>query len=315
MLDKGREKSIGIKICFLIIVLFVVFVPVWAPQMWLHLVIEIFIVALLATSLNMVLGRSGLLSIGHACFYAVGGYTFAILAAKFKVPFFLAMLAVPTTVVIFAAIIGYFSIRLTGIHFAILTMGFAQIIWAIAHKWYRFTGGDDGMTRIPIPAILRDLVTSYYFILGVLILSLIIIRLIQDSSFGQIIIAIRENRDRVTFSGVNVWHYLLVNFILAALFAGIAGFLLVLFTRSVFPGMGYWTTSASVILMCILGGVGVFWGPMLGAVILTFAEHYLSMHIFYWQLVLGCLIIALVVFMPGGIGGFIKEKIEHKTHK
>lgn len=314
MLEKGKEKSIGIKVSFFIIILFVVFMPVWAPKMWLHLLIEIFVVTLLATSLNMVLGRSGLLSIGHACFYAVGGYTFAILAAKFKVPFVLAMLGVPAMVVIFAAIIGYFSIRLTGIHFAILTMGFAQIIWAIAHKWYKFTGGDDGMTRIPIPAILQDLVGSYYFILGVLTLSLIIMRLIQDSSFGQIIIAIRENRERVTFSGINVWHYLLLNFIIAALFAGIGGFLWVLFTRSVFPAMGYWTTSASLILMCILGGVGVFWGPMLGAVILTLAEHYLSMYIFYWQLVLGCLIIVLVVFMPGGICGFIREKVEHKIY-
>jgi len=312
MVDKGVEKSIGVNICFSIIILFLVFMPLWAPKMWLHLVIEIFILALLAISLNMILGRSGLLSMGHACFYAVGGYTFAILAAKFKVPFALAMLAVPAAVVISAAIIGYFSIRLTGIHFAILTMGFAQIVWAIAHKWYKFTGGDDGMTRIPIPIILHNIVASYYFILGVLIFSLVIIRLIQNSSFGQIIIAIRENRERATFSGINVWHYLLLNFIIAALFGGIAGSLLVLFTQSIFPGMGYWTTSASVILMCILGGVGVFWGPILGAVILTFAEHYLSMHIFYWQLVLGCMIIVLVVFMPGGICGFIKEKIQQK---
>ena len=308
MLQKNKDMSIGRIIWPFLTMLFVLIMPVWAPKMWLHLAIEIFIVSLLATSLNMILGRSGLLSMGHASFYAVGAYSFAISVAKWKASFALGMLAAPTTVIIFAAIIGYFSIRLTGIHFAILTMGFAQIIWAIAHKCYTFTGGDDGMTRIPIPGVLQNISVMYYFAMGVLIICLIIIWLIQESSFGQIIIAIRENRERVTFSGINVFDYLLLNFIMAALFAGMAGWLLVLFTRSVFPDMGYWTTSASVILMCILGGVGVFWGPMLGAVILTFSEHYLSMHIFYWQLTLGCLIIILVAFMPGGICGFILKK-------
>jgi branched-chain amino acid transport system permease protein len=137
-----------------------------------------------------------------------------------------------------------------------------------------------------------------------------LIRIIQNSPFGTTITAIRENRERVTFSGLKVWHQLWINFIIAGFFAGIAGSLLALLNRSAFPDFGYWTTSAGVVLMCILGGVGVFVGPIVGAAIITLLEHYISMYTFYWQMILGCLIIILVIFMPGGICGFIQDRIK-----
>ena len=246
----------------LITIGFFALMPLWAPAMWLHLAIEIFIVALFAMSLNMILGRAGLPSFGHACFYAVGGYTFAILVVKLNLPAFIGLLAAPFISGLFAVIIGYFSIRLTGIHFAILTMGFGQIVWAIAHKWYSFTGGDDGITGIPIPAILKQPEVFYYLAFIMLIISSALIKVIQDSAFGQTIVAVRENRERVTFSGLKVWHHLLLNFVIAGFFAGIAGALLAMENRSVFADFGYWTSSAAVVLMCILGGVGSFVGPM-----------------------------------------------------
>jgi len=289
---------------------FFALMQLWAPEMWLHLAIEIFIVALFAMSLNMILGRAGLPSFGHACFYAVGGYTFAILVVELKLPAFIGLLAAPVISGLFAVIIGYFSIRLTGIHFAILTLGFGQIIWAIAHKWYSFTGGDDGITGIPIPAVLQQHEVFYYLAFIVLIICSAIIKVIQDSAFGQTIVAIRENRERVTFSGLKVWHHLLLNFVIAGFFAGSAGALLAMFNRSVFADFGYWTTSAAVVLMCILGGVGSFVGPMVGAAIITLLEHYISIYTYYWQMVLGCLIIILIMFMPSGICGYIQEKLQ-----
>jgi branched-chain amino acid transport system permease protein len=288
-------------------------VPLWAPAIWLHLIDEILIVALYAMSLNMILGRAGLPSFGHACFYAVGGYTFAILVVKFNAPVFLGLAAAPVAASLFAVVIGYFSIRLTGIHFAILTMGFGQIIWAIAHKWYGFTGGDDGITGIPIPPAIHRPYFFYYLVLMTVVLCALLIRVIQQSAFGQTIVAIRENRERVTFSGLKVWHHLLLNFVIAGFFAGIAGAFLAVLNRSVFPDFGYWTTSASVVLMCILGGVGVFIGPIVGAGIITLLEHYISMYTFYWQMVLGCLIIILVMLMPGGICGYIQQRWTKKS--
>jgi branched-chain amino acid transport system permease protein len=309
--QKKREGTDNRSRVWIVIILaFLIFFPLWAPKMWLHMAIQVLIVALFAMSLNMILGRAGLPSFGHASFYAVGGYTLAIFVVKLHLPLILGLITAPLTAACLAIPIGYFSVRLSGIHFAILTMGFGQIVWAIAHKWYGFTGGDDGITGIPIPVAIQGPKAYYYLVLALLIGSLVLIRIIQNSSFGQTIIAIRENRDRVTFSGLKVWHHQLLNFVIAGFFAGIAGSLLAILNRAVFPEFGYWTTSASVVLMCILGGVGVFFGPLVGAAIITLLEHYISMYTFYWQFVLGCLIIILVLFMPGGISGYIQEKFK-----
>lgn len=306
----GRNRTtIGV----LIIIAFLVLVPLWAPKMWLHLSIQVLIVALFAMSLNMILGRAGLPSFGHAAFSAVGGYTVALFVVRLKAPIFLGMAAAPLAAALLALIIGYFSVRLSGIHFAILTMGFSQIVWAVAHKWYRLTGGDDGITGIPIPAVIQGAKSYYYLVLIILCACLILIRIIQNSAFGQTIVAIRENRDRVTFSGLKVWHHQLINFVIAGFFAGIAGSLLAILNRAVFPEFGYWTTSASVVLMCILGGVGVFFGPLVGAAIITLLEHYISLYTYYWQFVLGLLIILFVLFMPGGISGFLKDRFSGRT--
>jgi len=298
------------NIWVLITVAFFAVFPIWAPVMWKHLTTEIFIIALFAISLNMILGRGGLPSFGHACFYCIGGYTTAMLMIKLHLPFTIALIAAPIVAALFATIIGYFSVRLTGLHFAILTLGFGQLVWAIAHKWYSFTGGDDGITGIPVPTALQGITPYYYLVFAILIVCLILIWMIQNSPFGITITAIRENHERVTFSGLKVWHYMLLNFVIAGFFAGIAGSLLVILERSVFPDFGYWTTSAGVVLMAILGGVSVFIGPIVGAAIITLLEHYISVYTFYWQMVLGCLIIILVMFMPGGICGFIQDRIK-----
>ena len=141
MLQRAERMLTNPNIWLLITVAFFAVFPIWAPKMWLHLAIEIFIVALFAMSLNMILGRGGLPTFGHACFYCIGGYTTAMFMIKLHLPFGIAMIGSPVMAAIFAAVIGYFSIRLTGIHFAILTMGFGQLVWAIIHKWYSFTGG------------------------------------------------------------------------------------------------------------------------------------------------------------------------------
>jgi branched-chain amino acid transport system permease protein len=300
-------------IAILIILAFMCSVPLWAPKMWLHMSIQVLIVSLLAMSLNMILGRAGLPSFGHAAFYAVGGYTMALFVVRLKAPMIVGLAAAPVVAALLALPIGYFSVRLTGIHFAILTMGFSQIVWAIAHKWYSVTGGDDGITGIPIPVAIQGAKPYYYLVLFILCLCLVLIHIIQNSAFGQTMVAIRENRDRVTFSGLKVWHHQLINFVIAGFFAGVAGSLLSILNRAVFPEFGYWTTSASVVLMCILGGVGVFIGPLVGAAIITLLEHYISLYTYYWQFVLGLLIILFVLFMPGGISGFFQERFGRKA--
>jgi branched-chain amino acid transport system permease protein len=234
---------------------------------------------------------------------------------KLHLPFGIAVIAAPVVAAIFAAMIGYFSVRLTGIHFAILTLGFSQLVWAVAHKWYSFTKGDDGITGIPVPTAFQGITPYYYLVFVILIVCMILIRMIQDSPFGNTIVAVRENRERVTFSGLKVWHHLWLNFVIAGFFAGLAGSLLAILNRSVFPDFGYWTKSAAAVLMCIFGGVGVFIGPIIGAAAITLLEHYISIYTFYWQLALGCLIIVLVIALPGGISGYIQDRLRAREEK
>lgn len=310
-----KERSVTRNLWLLITLAFFAVFPIWAPVIWRHLAAEIIIISLFAVSLNMILGRGGLPSFGHACFYCVGGYTTAIFIMKLQLPFSVAILSAPVVAAIFAAIIGYFSVRLTGIHFAILTLGFSQLVWAVAHKWYGFTKGDDGITGIPLPPVFQGITSYYYFVFAILIVCLILIWLIQNSPFGNVIVAIRENRERVTFSGLKVWHHLWLNFVIAGFFAGLAGSLFAILNRAVFPDFGYWTKSAGVVLMCIFGGVGVFVGPIIGAAAITLLEHYISIYTFYWQLALGCLIIILVITLPGGISGYIQERLRRREVK
>jgi branched-chain amino acid transport system permease protein len=315
MPQKAKKAVLPSNLWLIIIVVFFAVFPLWSPVIWKHLATEIFIIALFAMSLNLILGRGGLPSFGHACFYCVGGYTTAILIMKLNLSFGVAILSAPVVAAVFAAIIGYFSVRLTGIHFAILTLGFSQLVWAVAHKWYSFTKGDDGITGIPIPAALGNITAYYYFVFVLLLICLILIRMIQNSPFGNAIVAIRENRERVTFSGLKVWHHLWLNFVIAGFFAGLAGSLLAILNRSVFPDFGYWTKSAAAVLMCIFGGVGVFIGPIIGAAAITLLEHYISIYTFYWQLALGCLIIVLVIALPGGISGYIQDRLRAREEK
>jgi branched-chain amino acid transport system permease protein len=315
MPQKAKKGFLTSNLRVIIAVAFFAVFPLWSPVIWKHLATEIFIIALFAMSLNMILGRGGLPSFGHACFYCVGGYTTAIFTMKLHFPFSMAILSAPVVAAIFAAVIGFFSVRLTGIHFAILTLGFSQLVWAVAHKWYSFTKGDDGITGIPIPAALGKITTYYYLVFVILIICLILIRAIQNSPFGNTIVGIRENRERVTFSGLKVWHHLWLNFVIAGFFAGLAGSLLAILNRAVFPDFGYWTKSAAAVLMCIFGGVGVFIGPIVGAAAITLLEHYISIYTFYWQLALGCLIIVLVIALPGGISGYIQDRLRQRKEK
>lgn len=315
MPQKAKKGFLTSNLWVIIAMAFFAVFPLWSPVIWKHLATEIFIIALFAMSLNLILGRGGLPSFGHACFYCVGGYTTAIFTMKLHFPFSVAILSAPVVAAIFAAVIGFFSVRLTGIHFAILTLGFSQLVWAVAHKWYSFTKGDDGITGIPVPAAFQAITPYYYFVLVILIACLILIRAIQNSPFGNTIVGIRENRERVTFSGLKVWHHLWLNFVIAGFFAGLAGSLLAILNRAVFPDFGYWTKSAAAVLMCIFGGVGVFIGPIVGAAAITLLEHYISIYTFYWQLALGCLIIVLVIALPGGISGYIQDRLRQRKEK
>jgi branched-chain amino acid transport system permease protein len=296
----------------LLVFLALLLVPWIGSRFYTFLATEIAILALFAVSLNVLLGYAGLVSFGHAAYFGIGAYTCAILMKTHGVPFPLAFVAAGGLACAFAVVFGFFCVRSTRIYFAMLTLAFAQIVWAICFKWNAVTGGEQGLSNVPYPdlawmsslPLLSGLRTADHYFLLVMALTAVcflLLRRIVASPFGRMLAAIRENPERAEFVGLNVRAYQLAAFAIAGTFAGFAGALFGLFNRGVFPDFAYWSKSAEVLIMVILGGMGTFWGPAVGAAALTFLNHQISAVTQYWPLVLGLVLVVLLFAFPGGI--------------
>jgi branched-chain amino acid transport system permease protein len=275
---------------------------------------QIVIDALFAVSLNLLLGTTGLVSFGHVAYFGVGAYVCGILMKTYGMPFVIAFPAAGGGAGIFALVSGYFCVRLTKLYFAMLTLAFSQIAWAIAYKWNAVTGGDQGLPEIPYPDLhwmsaipgLGDLSIGARFYLLTLVLvavSFAVVRQIIRSPFGRMLTTIRDNPERAAFIGLNVRAYQLAAFVVAGAFAGLAGALYGIFSRGVFADYVFWSKSAEVIIMAILGGMNYFWGPPVGALALVWLNQEITDYTQYWPFVLGSLLLVLLFLFPGGIVG------------
>jgi branched-chain amino acid transport system permease protein len=229
-------------------------------------------------------------------------------------PFAVALLAAPVLAGLFAAVVGFFCVRLTRIYFAMLTLAFAQIVWGVALKWNSVTGGEQGLSDVPypdfawtaaVPALeaLRVGEQFYLVVLAVVTVCLALLRMIVHSPFGRMLTVIRENRDRAQFIGLDVRRYELAAFVIAGAFAGVAGGLAGVFNRGVFTDSMYWSKSAEVLIMAILGGIGHFWGPAVGAAAMVWMNQEIVSYTQYWPFVLGVTLVILLFAFPGGIVG------------
>ena len=276
---------------------------------------QIAIYALFAVSLNLLLGTTGLVSFGHAAYFGIGSYVCgilmktlrgAVLGSPFRRPGLIAAL--------FALVFGFFCVRLTKIYFAMLTLAFAQIVWAICFKWNDVTGGDQGLPDVPFPtsagwrrcpasAHLRIGEQFYVLALTLVALCIAALRRLTASPFGRVLTTIRENPERAAFIGVNVRAYELAAFTIAGGFAGLSGALFGIFNRGVFADFVFWSKSADVMIMTILGGMHHFWGPAVGALVLTLLNQQITAYTEYWPFVLGTILVVLLFVFPGGILG------------
>jgi branched-chain amino acid transport system permease protein len=275
---------------------------------------QIAISALFAVSLNLLLGTTGLVSFGHVAYFGIGSYVCGILMKTYAMPFVVALPAAALGSAFGALVFGFFCVRLTKIYFAMLTLAFSQIIWAICFKWNDVTGGDQGLPDVPYPNLdwmsqvpflsdLRIAEQFYVLTLVVVILSLFAIQRIIASPFGLMLTTIRENPERAASIGLNVRSYELAAFVVAGGFAGIAGALFGIFNRGVFADYVYWPKSAEVMIMTILGGIDHFWGPVVGAATLVLLNQEITSYTEYWPFVLGIILLVLLFAFPGGIAG------------
>lgn len=269
---------------------------------------------LLAMSLNLLVGLTGLVSFGHAAFFASGAYMFGLLMQGGRVSVPVAILATVVGTAALALVIGAICVRLKEIYFSFITLAFQMFIHSIILTWVSLTGGDQGLRGgIPRPPFLGiDLgngMTLYIFCAVVFIVCIAIMRQVWQSPFGYTLRLIRDNPGRANHLGVDIVRMKLGVFVLAGAMAGIAGVLISLFVSGAYPEFGFWTTSGEAIFMIMLGGTQLFIGPIIGAVLLRLLEHFVSSYTEYQGLVLGIVILAIVLGLRQGVADYVVDLI------
>lgn len=299
----GRRRFWGVPIvllCGAVVILVASFV---VSPTWLYFMQEILVLGLFAVATNLIVGFGGLVSFGQAVFYGLGAYTLALGWLHFHAPFWLLLVLSPVIGALAALVIGALALRTQQWYFALLTLAFSQLFYTIANKWYAFTRGANGVFGSMVPSALMSPEVGLWFILGVTFVALLLLWAITMSPFGLTLRAIRENRHRAEALGVNLYRHQLYAFILSSAFCALAGALFVVHNQSAYPSLLDWTQSGAPILMAVIGGLHHFLGPLVGAIIFLFAHNYLVQHTHSWELILGIVFIAIVLFAPEGLLG------------
>ena len=278
------------------------------PRFWVLVLVEVFVYALFAGSLHLLMGSGGMVSFGHAVTFGLGAYAAALLMLRAGAPMLLAYAAAPVAAALGATLIGFFAVRLTSIYFAMLTLAFCQIAYAIVHQWYDVTGGDNGLLGVWPPRWLAAPVAYYHFALLACGGGLALLAAAGRAPFGLTLRAIRDHARRAEASGVDVRRHQWRAFVLAGFLGGLAGAMFVFLKGSVFPNYLTVATSVQPLVMVLLGGVGSLAGAPLGAAIYTLLDTLVSKYTEYWQLFVGAVLIILVVAFPSGVAGLLAER-------
>lgn len=308
-----RDLAVGALILALLVVLPLVF----SKRALLDFLIYVMAYGLLAMSLNLLVGLTGLVSFGHAAYFASGAYMFGLMMQSGRVSIPLAMLVTVLGTALLALIIGAICVRLKEIYFSFITLAFQMFIHSIILTWVSLTGGDQGLRGgIPRPPFLGiDLnngMTLYLFCVVVFMLCVAVMRQIWQSPFGYTLRLIRDNPNRSIFLGVDIVRMKLGVFVLAGAMASVAGMLLALFVSGAYPEFGFWTTSGEAIFMIMLGGTQLFVGPIIGAVLLRVLEHFVTIYTEHHGLVLGAVILLIVLGLRQGVADFVVDWLRRR---
>jgi branched-chain amino acid transport system permease protein len=281
--------------------------PLAANERQIFVLMSVLVLAVFATSFNILLGYTGLVSFAHAAYYGVGAYTVALLSLHLEASPLVGLVLAPFAAAAVAYLTGLVALRATRLYFALLTLALGQLVFLIAFQWRSVTRGDDGIHGIIMPPALDPTVNRYYFVLTMAAIALLLMGLMMRSPFGATLRAIRENRDRTGFLGIKVKRYELASFTLGGAFAGWAGALYVIYDRQAFPLLMHWTTSAEPIFVTLIGGLSSFAGPVVGAVVFGLLEDWIRRNVEYWQAVLGIVLLLIILFQPGGVVAGLKR--------
>ncbi|WP_169566326.1 branched-chain amino acid ABC transporter permease [Sneathiella limimaris] len=308
-------------------------IPFIAIQMdepfYVTLTTRVAILALAGVGLNLALGLGGLVSFGHAAFFGIGGYALGILASHalnyeplMTSPFELngttqMLILWPVAILasgLVALVIGYFSLRTSGVYFIMITLAFAQMLYYFSISWPAY-GGEDGLSiyvRSEFPGLnTLDPIQFFLICFGALIVGLSLVAILKNSRFGAALQAARQNEDRLAAVGIKAFNIRLTAFVISAMITGFAGALFADLNRFVSPNMLSWHTSGEIMIFVILGGVGRLFGPVAGAALFIIFEFIFGGLTEHWMFFLGLVLLAVVLFARGGLIGFIAGKQSH----
>lgn len=280
-----------------------------------YLSMRVMILAIFALGYNLLLGRTGLLSFGHAAFYAGGAYGLGLFSIHVSQNPLLGILVGVLLACVLAVIVGFFCVRHTEIYFAMLTLAFGMMVFSLIWNMREITGGDDGLVgimRTQIPLGFTDIPLGktehyYFFVLFWFALSVGVIYLIRNSPFGLILSGLRENDRRVEFAGLSVKNYRLAAFVISGTFAGLAGSLGALLENNTDPFSAHWSHSAEPILVSLIGGIQTFAGPLVGSVIFVVLREIIERFTQNWMLWFGIILLVIIMGLRGGIVGGLAQ--------
>jgi branched-chain amino acid transport system permease protein len=303
---------------FAVILALLVMAPLVLPEFWRRFVTEILIWGLLAMSSDILIGYTGMVSFGHSAFFGLGMYgaAAALMAVK-PANLWLAMVSGLIAAAVVAIFVAFFATRLRDIYFAITTLVFSQIFYVIIFTWTEVTGGENGLSfprpALSVPGLFSVPFTTetlHWFVLAVVTISFLILRRITQSPFGMVLQAIRENEPRARAIGYSVERYKIVAVMLSGLFAGLAGILYAIQNKFAAPDFVFFLISGEVVIFNVMGGMGTLVGPVAGAAFFLLLREGLSRYFTeYYLIPVGIIFTAMVIFMPQGLLGFARRRL------
>ena len=272
---------------------------------------------LFATSLNLLVGYTGMISFGHGMFFGLGAYGFGLIMQRTSAPIPVAFVGTLLITTVVSAAIGAVCVRLKEIYFAFVTLAFQMLIHSMILSWASLTGGDQGLRGgIPRPVFfgidLSNHMHLYIVSCALLVIGLLLMRQIAQSPFGYTLRMIRDNASRASFIGIDVWRAKLTIFVMAALFASTGGIVMSLFVSGAYPEFAFWTVSGEGIFINMLGGVTTFLGPMVGTVLLLIMNDTVTRLTEYYGIVLGIVILFFAIGLRKGLMDFVVEWYEQR---
>jgi branched-chain amino acid transport system permease protein len=286
--------------------------PFFAASRELSLLTQALIFAILASSLDLLLGYTGMTSLGHGAFFGTGAYTTGILVTHGIDNPVLAAPAGVLMAIVVAIFFGLVAVRTVGVNFVMVTLALGQMIFAVAWRWRSLTGGDDGLPGISRPDLglpwpMTDSTNFYFFVLFFFVLCMVLMYRIVNSPFGHSLIGIRQNEPRMRALGYNTFVYKYICYIIAGGFSGVAGVLYAYFNGFVGPKEVGIATSGEALITVVVGGAGTLFGPALAAGIVVALKHFVTIYTSYWMLILGMSFVLIVIYLRRGIGGYLLQ--------